>query len=160
MSKTFRPLNIRVAYPTTSVPNYQSTLCKIPEENRASMFFCYRVVHNALLLVFARDILNELINTTATPDWLAFCTRVTVNVFTKAVSALYVQQFSPKYLEELRQQVGFGWTLSLFPAVNWFTLCRVSCIHQLHDYKMTIIYKYMTRWLHVSADNGPHQRGD
>jgi hypothetical protein len=65
------------------------------------------VAHNALLLVFARDILNELVNTTATPDWLGFCTRVTVNVFTKAVSALFVQRFTPQYLEELRKQVGF-----------------------------------------------------
>jgi len=64
------------------------------------------VVHNALLLVFARDILHELVNTTATPDWSGFCTRVTISVFTKTVSALYVQQFSPQYLEELRKQVG------------------------------------------------------
>ncbi|KDR19260.1 Endothelin-converting enzyme-like 1 [Zootermopsis nevadensis] len=67
--------------------------------------FQNRVVHNALLLVFARDILHELVNATATPDWSAFCTRVTISVFTKAVSALYVQQFSLQYLEELRKQV-------------------------------------------------------
>lgn len=70
-------------------------------------FVCCRVVHNALLLVFARDILHELVNATATPDWSAFCTRVTISVFTKAVSALYVQQFSLQYLEELRKQVGY-----------------------------------------------------
>jgi hypothetical protein len=56
--------------------------------------------------VFARDILHELINTTATPDWSGFCTRVTINVFAKAVSALYVRQFSLQFLEELRKQVG------------------------------------------------------
>jgi hypothetical protein len=82
-------------------------LCKMPEEHTYQTVCC-RVVHNALLLVFARDILNELVNTTATPDWLAFCTRVTINVFTKAVSALYVQHFSPQYLEQLRTQVGLA----------------------------------------------------
>ena len=69
------------------------------------VFVCYRVVHNTLLLVFARDILHELVNATATPDWPGFCTRVTINVFTKAVSALYVRQYSQQYLEQLRKQV-------------------------------------------------------
>jgi hypothetical protein len=71
-----------------------------------TLIICCRVIHNALLLVFARDILYELINTTATPDWSGFCTRVTINVFTKAVSALYVRQFSPPFLEDLSKQVG------------------------------------------------------
>jgi hypothetical protein len=93
------------------------------------------VVHNALLLVFARDILNELVNSTATPDWLGFCTRVTVNVFTKAVSALYVQQFSPRYLEDLHQQVGFGWTFIVFLAVKGFTFCGEYSINQMQTIK-------------------------
>ncbi|XP_069672464.1 endothelin-converting enzyme-like 1 [Periplaneta americana] len=80
-------------------PNYLSSL------HQMLSHFQNRVVHNALLLVFARDILHELINATATPDWPGFCTRVTINVFTKTVSALYVRQFSPQYLEELRKQV-------------------------------------------------------
>nr|CAD7409676.1 unnamed protein product [Timema poppensis] len=64
-----------------------------------------RVIHNALLVVYGRDILHELVNVTATPDWPAFCTRVTVNVFSRAVSALYVRQYSNEYLEELRREV-------------------------------------------------------
>ncbi|PNF32145.1 hypothetical protein B7P43_G02843 [Cryptotermes secundus] len=86
-------------------PNYLKDL------HQMLTHFQNRVIHNALLLVFARDILHELINTTATPDWSGFCTRVTINVFAKAVSALYVRQFSPQFLEELRKQVTEMFTL-------------------------------------------------
>ncbi|XP_068084571.1 neprilysin-1-like [Anabrus simplex] len=67
--------------------------------------FQKRVIHNALLLVYARDILHELVNYKDTPDWPGFCTRVTINVFTKAVSALYVRQYSQQDLQTLRKQV-------------------------------------------------------
>ncbi|KAL0269471.1 UNVERIFIED_CONTAM: hypothetical protein PYX00_007186 [Menopon gallinae] len=81
------------------IPNYLDSLNKVLPR------FTNRIVHNGLLLVFATDTLYELLNTTSSPDWPAFCTRMTVNVFSKAVSALYVRQFRPEYLDQLRMRV-------------------------------------------------------
>lgn len=64
------------------------------------------MVHNSLLLVYATDILHELVNSTMSDNNRpGFCTRVTVSVFSKAVSALYITQYTPQYLQHLNSRV-------------------------------------------------------
>ncbi|XP_059477136.1 endothelin-converting enzyme homolog isoform X2 [Neocloeon triangulifer] len=63
------------------------------------------VLHNSLLVLFARDSLLELVNTSAVGSWDGYCTRITTNVFTGAVSALYVRQYSQHFLLELQTRV-------------------------------------------------------
>lgn len=71
-----------------------------------SRFTCCRIIHNAVLLVFATDILNELVNSTVSDnDRSAFCMRVSMNVMSQPVSALYVTQYTPQYLHHLSVRV-------------------------------------------------------
>ncbi|XP_065339082.1 endothelin-converting enzyme 1-like [Cloeon dipterum] len=67
--------------------------------------FDMSVLHNSLLVLFARDTLLELVNSTAVSNWESYCTRITTNVFTGAVSALYVRQYSKGFLQELQSRV-------------------------------------------------------
>jgi len=64
-----------------------------------------RIIHNGLLLLYATDTLYDIANVTAIKDWEASCYRLTRNVFGEAVSALYVRQYTPKYLETLVNRV-------------------------------------------------------
>lgn len=68
------------------------------------MLLYFRVVHNALLLLYARDRLSELLNAT-NRDQGRFCSRLTTGVFSQAVSALYVRQYPPNYLKSLEERV-------------------------------------------------------
>jgi hypothetical protein len=67
--------------------------------------FDHSVVHNALLLLYARDTLHELVNVTANADWKSYCARITTNVFSGAVSALYVRHYTEDYLNALKDRV-------------------------------------------------------
>uniref|UniRef100_A0A1B6DC90 Peptidase M13 C-terminal domain-containing protein n=1 Tax=Clastoptera arizonana TaxID=38151 RepID=A0A1B6DC90_9HEMI len=65
-----------------------------------------RIVHNALLLVYATDVLHEIVNTTLNEkERPRFCMGVTVKALSQAVSALYVTQYSKEYLKHLSYQI-------------------------------------------------------
>lgn len=64
-----------------------------------------RIIHNGLLLLYATDTLHDIANVTAVKDWETSCYRLTRSVFSEAVSALYVRQYAPKYLETLVSRV-------------------------------------------------------
>ncbi|XP_011867543.1 PREDICTED: neprilysin-1 [Vollenhovia emeryi] len=64
-----------------------------------------RIIHNGLLLLYATDTLHDIANVTAVKDWADSCYRLTRSVFGEAVSALYVRQYTPKYLETLVNRV-------------------------------------------------------
>ncbi|XP_018342778.1 PREDICTED: neprilysin-1-like [Trachymyrmex septentrionalis] len=63
-----------------------------------------RIIHNGLLLLYA-DTLHDIVNVTAVKDWEDSCYRLTKSTFSEAVSALYVRQYTPKYLEILVNRV-------------------------------------------------------
>ncbi|XP_034250494.1 neprilysin-3-like [Thrips palmi] len=63
------------------------------------------VVHNGLLMIFATDSLLELVDVTDTPDWAIKCTRVTMQVFPKAVGAMYARLWSKEELAALRDNL-------------------------------------------------------
>ncbi|XP_026273433.2 endothelin-converting enzyme 2 isoform X2 [Frankliniella occidentalis] len=63
------------------------------------------VVHNGLLMIFATDSLLELVDVTDAPDWAVKCTRVTMQVFPKAVGALYASVWPHEDLENLRESL-------------------------------------------------------
>ncbi|XP_018397031.1 PREDICTED: neprilysin-like [Cyphomyrmex costatus] len=63
-----------------------------------------RIIHNGLLLLYA-DTLHDIVNVTAVKDWKDSCYRLTKSIFSEAVSALYVRQYTPKYLETLVNRV-------------------------------------------------------
>ncbi|XP_018357556.1 PREDICTED: endothelin-converting enzyme 1-like, partial [Trachymyrmex cornetzi] len=63
-----------------------------------------RIIHNGLLLLYA-DTLHDIVNVTAVKDWKHSCYRLTKSIFSEAVSALYVRQYTPKYLETLVNRV-------------------------------------------------------
>lgn len=62
------------------------------------------MVHNALLLLYARDRLEELLNATSR-DQPRFCSRLTTGIFSQAVSALYVRQYPSVYIKSLEDRV-------------------------------------------------------
>lgn len=64
-----------------------------------------RIIHNGLLLLYATDTLHDIVNVTAVKDWEASCYSLTRSSFSEAVSALYVRQYAPKYLETLAKRV-------------------------------------------------------
>ncbi|RZF42294.1 hypothetical protein LSTR_LSTR003912 [Laodelphax striatellus] len=66
--------------------------------------FQTRVVHNSLLLIYATDILHELVNST-TSNRSLYCVRVAASVYSQAVSAMYVTQYSPQYIQQLGERV-------------------------------------------------------
>ncbi|XP_063236102.1 endothelin-converting enzyme-like 1 [Bacillus rossius redtenbacheri] len=90
--------------------------------------FQQRVVHNALLAVYAADALQRLINASAAPDWPAFCARLTCGAFPRVASALYVRQFDPDHLQHLEAQVS-----AVFARVRAALLSRVRSLAWLDD---------------------------
>ncbi|EZA60236.1 Endothelin-converting enzyme [Ooceraea biroi] len=64
-----------------------------------------RIIHNGLLLLYAMDTLHDIVNVTAVKDWEASCYGLTKSLFSEAVSALYVRQYTPKYLDTLVNRV-------------------------------------------------------
>ncbi|KAL0115549.1 hypothetical protein PUN28_010815 [Cardiocondyla obscurior] len=86
-------------YVYITAPRYFRSLGKLL--NRSSR----RIIHNGLLLLYATDTLHDIVNVTAVKDWETSCYRLTKTIFGEAVSALYVRQYSPKYLETLINRV-------------------------------------------------------
>lgn len=56
-------------------------------------------------MIFATDSLLELVDVTESPDWAVKCTRVTMQVFPKAVGAMYARLWSEDELARLRDNV-------------------------------------------------------
>lgn len=72
--------------------------------------FPKRIIHNAILLLYARDNLHELLN--RTNQEAPFCTRLTSNLFGRAVGALYVRQYPIKYISGLERRTdSLFWSL-------------------------------------------------
>lgn len=64
-----------------------------------------RIIHNGLLLLYATDTLHDIVNVTGSKDWKLSCFKLTKEVFGEVVGALYVQQYTPQYLETLANRV-------------------------------------------------------
>lgn len=64
-----------------------------------------RIIHNGLLLLYATDTLYDIVNATASKDLELSCFKLTKDVFSEVVGALYVQQYTPHYLETLANRV-------------------------------------------------------
>ncbi|XP_050464236.1 neprilysin-1-like [Cataglyphis hispanica] len=86
-------------YVYVTAPRYLRSLGKLL--NRSSK----RIIHNGLLLLYAVDTLHDIVNVNATKDWEASCYRLTKSVFSEAISALYVRQYAPRYLDTLINRV-------------------------------------------------------
>lgn len=86
-------------YVYVTVPRYFRNLGKLL--SRSSK----RIIHNGLLLLYATDTLYDIVNVTAVKDWEASCYRLTKGLFSEAISALYVRQYTPKYLDTLVNRV-------------------------------------------------------
>lgn len=67
-----------------------------------------RIIHNGLLLLYATDTLHDIVNVTGSKDWKLSCFKLTKEVFGEVVGALYVQQYTPQYLETLANRVRRG----------------------------------------------------
>lgn len=65
---------------------------------------CYRVIHNALLIVYARDVLYNIANTTRF-DLPMYCVEVTANIFNEEMGALYLRQYPNYYIHYLTNKV-------------------------------------------------------
>ncbi|XP_012226290.1 neprilysin-1 [Linepithema humile] len=86
-------------YVYVTAPRYFRSLGKLL--NRSSK----RIIHNGLLVLYAMDTLHDIVNVTAIQDWEVFCYKLTKSLFSEAVSALYVRQHTPKYLETLVNRI-------------------------------------------------------
>ncbi|CAL7951057.1 unnamed protein product [Xylocopa violacea] len=93
-------LDDQLVYVYVTAPRYFRSLGKLL--NR----FSRRIIHNGLLLLYATDTLHDIVNVTASKDWELSCFKLTKNVFSEVVGALYVQQYTPQYLEKLANRVG------------------------------------------------------
>ncbi|XP_076638551.1 neprilysin-1 isoform X4 [Colletes latitarsis] len=89
----------QLIYVYVTAPRYFRSLGKLL--NR----FSRRIIHNGLLLLYAVDTLHDIVNVTASKNWELSCFKLTKNVFSEVVGALYVQQYSPQYLEKLANRV-------------------------------------------------------
>ncbi|XP_006616629.1 neprilysin-1-like isoform X4 [Apis dorsata] len=87
-------------YVYVTAPRYFRSLGKLL--NR----FSRRIIHNGLLLLYATDTLHDIVNVTGSKDWKLSCFKLTKEVFGEVVGALYVQQYTPQYLETLANRVG------------------------------------------------------
>ncbi|KAG7200209.1 hypothetical protein KM043_000641 [Ampulex compressa] len=67
--------------------------------------FPKRTIHNGLLLLYAADTLYDIVNVTASRDWSLSCFKLTKDIFSEIVGALYVQQYTPENLETLANRV-------------------------------------------------------
>ncbi|KZC06197.1 Phosphate-regulating neutral endopeptidase, partial [Dufourea novaeangliae] len=64
------------------------------------------IIHNGLLLLYASNTLHDIVNVTASKNWDLSCFKLTKEVFSEVIGALYVQQYSPQHLETLANRVG------------------------------------------------------
>ncbi|XP_014222216.1 neprilysin-1-like isoform X1 [Trichogramma pretiosum] len=87
------------SYIYVTAPHYFRSLGKLL--NR----FSKRMVHNGLLVLYATDILYDIVNVTANRNWSENCVKITKNIFSEAVGTLYVQQHKPDFLELLVNRV-------------------------------------------------------
>lgn len=65
------------------------------------------MIHNGLLVLYATDVLHDIVNVTANENWTESCVKLTKNVFSEAVGMLYVQQYKPNFLDLLVNRVKF-----------------------------------------------------
>ncbi|XP_023288440.1 neprilysin-1 [Orussus abietinus] len=86
-------------YVYVTVPQYFQGLGKLL--NR----FSRRVIHNGLLVLYAADTLHDVVNVSASKNWNASCSKLTRNVFSSAVGALYVRQYTSEFLETIANRV-------------------------------------------------------
>lgn len=63
------------------------------------------MIHNGLLVLYATDVLHDIVNVTASKNWSEDCVKLTKNIFGQAVGMLYVQQYNPNFLELLVNRV-------------------------------------------------------
>ncbi|XP_054011540.1 neprilysin-1-like isoform X2 [Hylaeus anthracinus] len=89
----------QLIYVYVTAPRYFRSLGKLL--NR----FSRRIIHNGLLLLYAVDTLHDIVNVTASNNWDLSCFKLTKNVFSEIVGALYVQQYTPQQLETLANRV-------------------------------------------------------
>ncbi|XP_076666127.1 neprilysin-1 isoform X2 [Andrena cerasifolii] len=89
----------QLVYVYVTAPRYFRSVGKLL--NR----FSRRIIHNGLLLLYAVDTLHDIVNVTASKNWDLSCFRLTKDVFSEIVGALYVQQYTPRYLETLSNRV-------------------------------------------------------
>lgn len=94
------PYEDQLVYVYVTAPRYFRSLGKLL--NR----FSRRIIHNGLLLLYATDTLHDIVNVTGSKDWKLSCFKLTKEVFGEVVGALYVQQYTPQYLETLANRVG------------------------------------------------------
>ncbi|XP_017883535.1 neprilysin-1-like isoform X2 [Ceratina calcarata] len=90
----------QLVYVYVTAPRYFRSLGKLL--NR----FSRRIIHNGLLLLYATNTLHDIVNVTASKDWELSCFKLTKDVFSEVVGALYVRQYTPQYLETLANRVG------------------------------------------------------
>ncbi|KAK1117273.1 hypothetical protein K0M31_016823 [Melipona bicolor] len=64
------------------------------------------IIHNGLLLLYATDTLHDIVNVTGSKNWDLSCFKLTKDVFSEVMGALYVRQYTPQYLETLANRVG------------------------------------------------------
>ncbi|XP_012267050.2 neprilysin-1 isoform X2 [Athalia rosae] len=89
----------QVIYVYVTAPHYFRSLGKLL--NR----FSRRIIHNGLLLLYARDTLHDVVNVSASENWNASCSKLSTAVFSSAVGALYVQQYNQQYLNAVADKV-------------------------------------------------------
>lgn len=65
--------------------------------------FPNRIVHNSLLILYARDRLHALLNYTIHEQG-PYCARLTSSLFGKAVGVLYAKQFPSSFVEMLEKK--------------------------------------------------------
>ncbi|KAJ8672950.1 hypothetical protein QAD02_004211, partial [Eretmocerus hayati] len=87
------------AYIYVTAPHYFRSLGKLL--NR----FSKRMIHNGLLVLYATDVLHDIVNVTANKNWSENCVTLTKNVFSEEVGMLYVQQYNPDFLDLLVNRV-------------------------------------------------------
>lgn len=61
-----------------------------------------------MLILYAMDTLHDIVNITAIEEQEAPCYKITRSIFSEAVSALYVRQYTPQYLKTLANRVIFS----------------------------------------------------
>ncbi|XP_031780463.1 neprilysin-1 isoform X2 [Nasonia vitripennis] len=87
------------AYVYVTAPHYFRSLGKLLGR------FSKRVIHNGLLVLYATDVLHDIVNASASKNWSEDCVKLTKNVFGEAVGMLYVQQYDPDFLQLLVNRI-------------------------------------------------------
>lgn len=65
--------------------------------------FPKRIIHNSLLMIYARNRLHSLLNYTS-HDQASYCTKLTSTLFRKSVGNFYVKQYPIGYIERLEKR--------------------------------------------------------